>query len=187
MKKNTPTNIDRRKFLFNSSVSLTWLVLSTSPFLIGCKKPYQRKPEILDLGPIKEFFFDVQHVQDVACLVYRASTGWAVLSTRCTYEGCELTYQENTLLCPCCRSRYNHAGIKISGKAPLNLPWYAMDIKEKNLVADAGKVVGPEYRFTIPELEDAINKIRQNISERGVKEGIEIPKFLLGSSDGEIG
>lgn len=187
MKKNTSTNIDRRKFLLNSSAGLTWLALSTSLLTIGCKRPYQRKPEILDLGPVKDLLFDVQHIQDVACLVYRADKGWATLSTRCTYEGCELTYQEHTLLCPCCRSRYNHVGIKISGKAPLNLPWYAMDIKEKNLIANSGKVVPPGTPFTVPELEEAIRIIRENISERGVKEGVKIPKILLGKSDGEIG
>ena len=131
--------------------------------LAACHKNYNRKAAVHRLGPVKDLLSAKQHNSAKRLLVIRDGGGWAALSTSCTYDGCDLTFQDSTLLCPCCRSLYDHMGIVMQGPASANLSWYEISYSEGNLFADSGKPVDASSRFTNPQLEAALKKLQEKL------------------------
>ena len=149
---------------------------------------YIRPAQELDLGPIKELLYQQVHRPAQAALVFRDIDGWSVLSLRCTYRGCDLTYQEPVLLCPCCRTRFTMAGMPHKGwPATVPLPWIDVYSRDGHLYANPGKKRPQAYRFTTQEIEEAIQELRARIKEEGLSDEIEIPSVLMGQGDGEVG
>ena len=180
----------RRSFLKGLLCSAPALVGASSMLgLLGCERHrYIRPAGELLLGSVRELLYSVVHVRSKAILVYRDVDGWRALSTRCTYQGCDLTYQEENLFCPCCRSYFDHEGNLIpGGKAEHPLPWVTMFYKDGSLYANPGKIVPPTYRFSTPEIEEAVRKLRERIKEEGLADEVKIPKILTGAGDGEPG
>ncbi len=157
--------------------------------LIGCERHrYIRPPGELDLGTVRELLYNVVNVRQRAVLVYRDTEGWRALSTRCTYNGCDTTYQDPILLCPCCRSQFDLEGRPLQGsKAKIAMPWMEISYRDGHLYADPGKVVAPTYRFTTPAIESAIAKLRERIKDESISDETKIPEILLGSGTGEPG
>lgn len=180
----------RRRFLSAilaapAAASLGAIALGTS----GCERHrYDRPAEELDLGTVRELLYSVVHVRPKAALVYRDSDGWRALSTRCTYNGCDCTYQDPILLCPCCRSTFDLEGrVRPGGMAKRDLPWMKIFYRDGHLWGNPGEVMPASYRFSDPRIEDAIRKLRERIKDEGIGDEAKIPDVLLGSGTGEPG
>lgn len=168
------------------------LMVASLPMFIGtqgCERHrYVRPGEELDLGTVRELLYSVVHVRTKSILVFRDADGWRALSTRCSYNGCDLTYQEPILLCPCCRSTFDMDGVpERGGLARRNLPWVKIEYKEGHLFAQPGEIVSSRTRFTTPEIEEAIRKLRERIKQEGVGDEVKIPEVLMGQGSGEGG
>lgn len=192
IKPQTTLTIGRRKFLHHLGALAC---VSSIPLLgSGCERHrYIRPAGELDLGPVKDLLYDVSNRKESSSLVFRDINGWAALSTRCTYRGCDLTYQEPVvgtalLLCPCCRTRYRLSGQPFDGwPATHPLPWMKIYYRDGHLYTDAGKHVGQKERFTTKEIEEAIQELRRRIKEKDISDGVKIPEVLMGKGDGELG
>jgi nitrite reductase/ring-hydroxylating ferredoxin subunit len=175
----------RRTFIFGIGGFLTLLLLG------GCKRHKYIRSEAqkgieLDLGTVKSLLYTVVHIPLKSVLVFRDMDGWRALSTRCTYEGCDLTFQDQqqVLFCPCCKSAYNTSGRPFEGsKASTNLPWMEIFYKEGHLYARPDKVVDEKYRFIDPQIEAAVRKLKMQVRDEKVADGTKIPESLLGSKD----
>lgn len=185
-------NLSRRQFLAYTALCSLPLLFGTT----GCERHrYIRPSGELDLGTVRELLYGIVHVRPKAALVFRDMDGWRVLSTRCSYNGCDTTYQssptntqEQILLCPCCRSMFDTQGRPLPGSiAKHNLPWMKIAYRDGHLFADPGELVPASYRFTTPEIEEAIRKLRERIKQEGVGDEVKIPEVLMGKSDGEPG
>lgn len=153
--------------------------------LLGaCKsRSYSRPPGLLNLGEVKTLLFEKQHIADKAILLYRDDQGWSALSTRSTYSGCDLTYQDQILLDSCSDSRFAHDGRVLRGPASRPLPWFGLMYKDNRLFVDTGEKVDASYRFTTPEIEKAIKELRRKLAEDDSARGVKIPQILLGEGD----
>ena len=176
--------INRREFLINIA-----LTLPTLAFLQACERHrYIRPEEELDLGTVKELLYSSTHIPIKSVLVYRDIDGWSALSTRCSYDGCDMTYQEPVLLCPCCKSRFTLDGIPYEGvTASRALPWIEVYYREGHLYANPGKIKDKKWRFTTPEIEEAIRKLRKEVKREDLDDEVKIPKLLTGEGDKEVG
>lgn len=147
--------------------------------MAGCERRYTRKNAVHNLGPVKDLLSSMQHIASKKMLVIRDDGGWAAMSTSCTYDGCDLTFQDTTLLCPCCRSLYDHGGSVLRGKATVGLSWYQISYSEGSLFADSGKPVDPSIRFTTPKLEAALKKLREKLQQNPnlLKDG-SVPRII---------
>ena len=176
--------ISRKQFIQNSS---GLMLLIASPALLsgilGCKRGYTRPAGEYNLGQVKDLLYTQQLVRERDILVYRNKDGWSALSTQCSYEGCALSYQEERFLCTCCGSVFDHFGSVLKGPAEAALPYLAINYSDGNLYADSSKVVTKEYRFTSPELEEAIARLEERIKKEGTRAGSQIPDILLGKGD----
>jgi nitrite reductase/ring-hydroxylating ferredoxin subunit len=154
----------------------------------GCNRHrYIRQAEELDLGAVEDLLYDKVHLRKHALVVFRDIDGWSALSARCTYIGCDLTYQDPVLLCPCCRSRFTLSGVPYSGyKAKEPLPWCDIYYKDGHLYANPGKVQTSKFRFTTPEIENAIRELRKQTKSEVLKGSVQIPEVLLGKGDNDL-
>lgn len=146
----------------------------------------EQKGVELDLGPVKSVLYNQVHVPIKSVFVSRDHDGWRAMSTRCTYEGCDLSvnFEQQMLHCPCCKSEYTTEGVPYVGsKASDPLPYLEIFYKEGHLYARADSVVKSTYRFSDKKIEDAIRKLKLQIKEQTIKDGVEIPSPLLGSKD----
>ncbi len=185
-------NPSRRDFLKFAGWCCVPLVFGT----LGCERHrYIRPAGELDLGTVRELLYGIVHVRSKSALVFRDVDGWRALSTRCSYNGCDTTYQssptnsaQQILLCPCCRSLFDLEGKPIPGSiAKHELPWMKMAYRDGHLFANPGDIAPASYRFTTPEIEEAIRKLRERIKQQGVGDEIKIPEVLMGKGDGEPG
>jgi len=178
------TYISRKQFIERSC---SILLLASSPVLIsslfGCKQGYTRDSAELNLGEVQDLLYTQQMIRDRDILVTRDNNGWSALSAQCTKEGCALSYQEERFLCTCCSSMFDHAGKVLKGPANSPLPYFEIRYTNGNLYADTSKIVASTYRFTSPELEEAIARLDQRIKKEGTREGTRIPEILLGKGD----
>lgn len=184
--------VSRRQFI--RLCAAVGLVAGLPIGLSACERHrYIRPAGAVDLGPVKDLLYDVSHRRDAAALVIRDIDGWAALSMRCTYRGCDLTYQEPVvgeavLLCPCCRTRFRLSGEPFEGwPATHALPWMNIFYKDGHLYADPGQPKPQSFRFTTPEIEEAIRELRRRIKDQEVSDNVEIPEVLMGEGDGEPG
>ncbi len=182
--------ITRRSFLRGSSAVFGLSLLSTT----ACERHrYIRPAAELELGSIDELLYSIVHIRSKAILLFRDADGWSALSTRCTYRGCDLTHQEiefrvEGLLCPCCRTRYTLRGIPHKGwPATHPLPWVDLSFKDGHLYANPGKQHPPSWRYSTPEIEEAIRTLRKRVREEKLKDEVTIPGLLTGKGDGEVG
>ena len=175
----------RRNFIKFSGLFIASL------YLTGCERhryvrEEQQKGLELDLGTVRSLLFNQVHLPIKSVIVFRDLDGWRVLSTRCTYEGCDLTLQSDNgpLFCPCCQSAFDIFGKPLAdSQAILNLPWMEIFYKEGHLYAQPGKVVDSTYRFSDPKIEDAVRKLRMQVRKENVADGVKIPEALLGGND----
>lgn len=151
--------------------------------LFGCKRGYVRDSGELNLGQVQDLLYTQQLIRDKDILVNRDPSGWSAMSTQCSYEGCALSYQEERFLCTCCGSVYSHAGAVLKGPAEIQLPYFEVKYLEGSFYADSSKVVASNYRFTSPELEEAIARLDERIKKEGTRAGSQIPDILLGKGD----
>jgi hypothetical protein len=71
--------------------------------------------------------------------------------------------------------------------ATRNLPWMEVYYRDGHLYGNPGKIRPKSWRFTTPEIEEAIRKLRKRIKEEGLKDEVKIPPILYGKGDGEFG
>ncbi len=185
--------LTRRDLLRVTLKSLPLLALGGASVtgLAGCTRHrYERPAGELDLGPVHELLYANVHVRSKAILLFRTADGWRALSSRCTYIGCDLTFQEPVLLCPCCRSLFDLEGRVIEGSvAKENLPWVGLDYRKEDghLIANPGRVVSASTYYTTPEIEEAIRDLRERVKAEGIADEVKIPELLKGEGDQEPG
>lgn len=187
--KPDSTGLTRRQLLTSAGVAASGIVLASAGLLTGCERHrFERPCEELDLGPVEQLLYRRVHLRKPAVLVNRDIDGWSVLSTRCTYIQCDLTFQEPQLLCPCCKSRYDLDGLPYAGwPATVPLPWCDVYHRDGHLFANPCKHRSPSWRFTTPEIEEAIRELRKRIKTEGLGDEVKVPEILLGNSDNEPG
>lgn len=158
-------------------------------FTACTKHRYIRPAGRLELGKVRELLYTSIHVRSKATMVFRDAEGWKALSARCTYNGCDLThqFQTQTFFCPCCKSEFDINGKPISGVASVPLPWMTMSYQDGYLYAEPEKIVDAKYRFTTPEIEQAIREAQIPIKELSVEDEVKIPEILQGKGDGNNG
>ena len=156
---------------------------------VACERHrYIRPAEELDLGKVKSLLYRQVHLPEKSVLVFRDVDGWSVLSTRCTYRGCDLTFQDPVLLCSCCRTRFTLEGVPHSGwPATRPLPWLNVTYRDGNLYASTDIARDKEWRFTTPNIEKAIRELRLRSKEEGFGDETKIPDVLIGKGDREVG
>ena len=143
-------------------------LLAVALFLPACKKSFVRPAKLHALGPIDQFLFTKVYLPERKMMIYRDDKGWSALSTRCTLEGCDLSYQDTSFFCPCCRGEYDLLGRVIAGKPSRSLPWYEMSYNDGRFFADSGKPVRASYRFTTPQLEKILSRLKVEIREQRI-------------------
>ena len=164
----------RREFLKGA------LAFAASTVFFGCEQTFVRPEQEFDLGEVKNLLYANQHLRSLSLLVSRDGTGWRTMSTRCTHDGCDLTYQQQNLLCMCCYSIFAHSGEILKGPARISLPYYRMSYREEHLYADTAQSIAPTERFTTPEIEAAIAGVKQRLEYESARPGARIPDSLLG-------
>jgi len=175
-------NFSRRIFIVGGISSLGFLACERSAY----RREEEQKNVALDLGPVRNLLYTQIHIPIKAILLFRDIDGWSAISTRCTYNGCDLTFQEPTLFCPCCKSSFSLDGDPYSGDyATIPLPWIEVGYKEGHLYAYPGKVVSKKKRFTTPEIESAIRKLKLQIRDPSVSSEARIPEAVLGGTGEE--
>jgi hypothetical protein len=171
-------NFSRRFFILGGVSSIGLMACERSIY----KREEEQKDLELDLGPVKTLLYTQIHIPVKAVLLFRDIDGWSALSTRCTYHGCDLTFQEPILLCPCCKSQFGMDGQAYAGGvATRPLPWVEVNYKHGHLYAYPGKVVDSKKRFTTPEIEAAVRKLKLQIRDPNIASEAKIPDALLGS------
>ncbi|MDD2941873.1 MAG: Rieske (2Fe-2S) protein [bacterium] len=91
---------------------------------------YELAPRLLRLGLVRDLLFPAQKIEYASALVVRDDEGWGAMSARCSREGCDLSWEETKLVCPCCRSAWNLKGELLGGKARHPLPWFKVGLRE---------------------------------------------------------
>lgn len=171
------------------------LVLGTC-FLPGCindrqtnqtrwfERDYWRKPKEYRLGKLKEFLYDQAFQREFSFLVVRDKQGWGTMDARCTYNGCDLSYNSTVFVCPCCQSVFSHQGQVLRGPATRDLPWYNMSYRDNQLFVEVGQKVAPSFRFTQPDIESAIKKLNLTVGQENDIEIIPVSRELMGDDSG---
>lgn len=150
------------------------------------REAYIRPEGLYPLGDLMNLLYEKQHIRDQAILVFLDEGGWSSMSARCSYEGCDLTYQSDTFLCACCRSVYDHYGAVLKGPATHDLPYYEMTFKNDQLQADTSKIVPKSHRFMKPEIKDLVQELRRKVLEEG-RGSVKIPRVLTGKGSEDNG
>ena len=71
--------------------------------------------------------------------------------------------------------------------ARYDLPWMKVSYRDGHLYADPSETKPPTWRFSDPQIEEAIRKLRERIKDEGVGDEAKIPEILLGEGTGEPG
>ncbi len=157
-----------------------FLQLSVLSLVLGCEKSFRRSAMRYDLGAVDQLLYSEQFIRDSSFLLKRDAAGWSVMSTRCSKDGCELSFQDQILTCSCCGSWFTHQGDPHRGAASSPLPYYRLSFEDDHLIADSGEEVSRKERFTTPEIEEILRRVRERLSREGIRPGVEIPDALLG-------
>lgn len=191
MPEKTRMNSERKPELLSrrEAIKVIAVLVPLAASIVSCARHrYNRPAGELNLGTVRELLYSQVHLRSQAVLVLRDTDGWSALSTRCSYEGCDLTFQEPVLLCPCCHTRFNLDGTPQPGwPATRPLPWIEVYYREGRLYADPGKVKPASYRFTTPEIEEAVRKLKERVKEEGLIDEVKVPGVLKGEGDREYG
>lgn len=172
----------RRLFILGGISSVGLLACDRSVY----RREEEQKNQELDLGPVKNLLYTQIHIPVKSVLLFRDIDGWSALSARCTYHGCDLTFQEPVLLCPCCKSTFSLDGQPhADGVATVPLPWIEVGYKDGHLYAYPGKVVSKSKRFTTPDIEAAVRKLKLQVRDPSISSEAKIPESLLGARDPE--
>ncbi len=150
--------------------------------LVSCKQAYHRPAGEHDMGDVGDLLYSEQHNRPRALLIFRDDQGWSALSTQCSHDGCDLTYQDQMLVCSCCQSKYDKQGRVVHGPSEEALPFFEIRYKDNHLYANSAKIVDENYRFTTPEIEAAIAALRERVKKEGVRTVVRIPEILLGNA-----
>lgn len=85
-------------------------------------------PQKLNLGPLSRFAPGLTtFVPSARVYVKRDEGGVRAMSGVCTHLGCTVREEGEAFVCPCHGSRYDHEGHVVSGPAPANLSFLALE------------------------------------------------------------
>ena len=177
--KSTPASIERRTLLKRLLILVPGILIC--PAVSSCKsESYTRPARSYSLGEIRNFLFKKVFLREKQLLVVRKSKGWSALSTKCSREGCDLTYQEKSFYCPCCSSHFSHEGKVLKGPASINLPWLAVGSKGNLFEVDSGKIVSSTTTYTTDEIENVIKEYGFEFKEVDEidMEAVKLPKIF---------
>ena len=185
MSKPTKTqSISRR-----TAITYTSLLIGS----IACSRdPYKRPSARLNLGHIKSLAFSQVHLRDQSVMVFRDEEGFRALSTRCSYDSCDLSYHDRTetpyLICPCCKSIYSLDGIPTS-RSTATTPLNFLDLyyKDNHLYAEASSVRPVSWRFKSEEIDEYFRAHGLKIKPQSISDGVHVPKVVLGGGDSSPG
>ncbi len=164
----------------NRREALKFVFLIPTSIFFGCERSYERESGTFELGKVEDLLLPHQMIQNRSFLVYLDDGGWSALNTRCTYDGCGLSFRKDHLSCSCCRSVFQMDGRVEKGPAENPLTWHEISFEGGKLFADAGKPVEATYRFTNPGIEKAVARLRELVKEEGTNKPVVIPDVLLG-------
>lgn len=161
-------NMNRREFLF-------LLIIAAAT---GCQRRFVRPGGEHQLGELKDLLRKRTVLRESGFLVFRDDQGWSVISSLCTYDGCNLTYQGKGFLCSCCGSRFTEQGGVLNGPTQEVLPWFEIHFADNRLFTDSAKIVDQNYRFTNAEVETIVSQLMSQGAT--TDEAPKVPEVLLG-------
>jgi cytochrome b6-f complex iron-sulfur subunit len=81
----------------------------------------------LSLGVPSDFKMrTVTWLREPQLFVVRDERGFGAFSSRCTHLGCTVRRTAEGFACPCHGARYDAKGLRVSGPARRDLPWFAL-------------------------------------------------------------
>lgn len=159
--------LSRRAFLQKSGLVMQLIAISS--LLPSCvRRQYIRSAQKCRLGPPLTFFFPFQIATEHAIAVKRRDKGWSAMDARCTYEGCDLSFDGKSLFCPCCKSIYSLEGSVLSPPAETPLKHWRMSYESGHLIAFAGDSVERDQFFSLPELEEEMAPLVEKYAKEGL-------------------
>jgi len=177
--KYAPGPIERRSVLKRLLLLVPGILIC--PAVSSCKnESYTRPAQSYSLGEIRNYLFKKVFLREKQLLIVRQEKGWSALSTKCSREGCDLTYQEKSFYCPCCSSHFSHEGRVLKGPASKNLLWLAISSKGNLFEVNSGKVVSPKTTYTTDEIEKVIKEYGFEFKEVDEidLEAVKLPKVF---------
>ena len=188
------------KFAITAGVFTTLVLIIVFIVRNNFTPSYTRPAEIIDLGEIRYLLGRETYLRDQSVLVFfDEQKGWAVMSARSTINGCDLTYLDKFMFCPCSRVYWDHSGRPVSGQKAGNLPFFqlyyekyddgqGMKVEKKmHLLVNTAKIV-PPFQYLGPEgVLAAVPKIKEINELQQVNSAAKIPEVLKGKPDGSLG
>lgn len=94
-------------------------------------------PETVDVGVVADYSAD--GVKDSFAkankfFVIRLENKLFAPSSVCTHKSCALKIKEDTITCPCHRSKFTDAGAVVNGPAKVALPRYAISVNDQGRI-----------------------------------------------------
>jgi len=126
-------------------------------WIAGCNGARTRPYGYIRLGAVSELAADEQLFPELRLLLRRDHMGFFVMSLMCPKDLYELRPREGGFDCPFCHSHFGGDGTRISGDAPVDLPYYRLDLDRgeydgaaNTLYAEVGREVGRSWRLQVP-------------------------------------
>jgi Rieske Fe-S protein len=94
-------------------------------------------PTTVDVGVVAEYSAD--GVKDAFAksgrfFVIRRENKLFASSSVCTHKSCALKIKEDTITCPCHRSKFTNTGTVVNGPAKVPLPRYGISVNEQSRI-----------------------------------------------------
>ena len=139
-------------FLFRQFLAVCLLLCAFA----GCDGARSRPYGYIRLGPVSELATDEQLFPELRLLLRRDHIGYFVMSTLCPKDLYPVRQADGGFDCPFCHSRFQSNGVRISGDAPADLPYYRLDLNRgdydgavNTLYAEVGREVGRGWRLQV--------------------------------------
>lgn len=161
----------RRKVLSRLGVGATLLALGGQAYAFMrslVPNVLYESPQRYKVGTPDQFNEGPTFLEDKRIFVFRQKNTFHAISATCTHLGCTVKMQrlnqpkkvsvrgreieeQAEFACPCHGSKYYGDGTNYSGPAPRPLDYYKLELSpdDGQLLVDASKVVGQDFRLTV--------------------------------------
>jgi len=135
------SNLTRRELLVGISAGL-------AGSLVACTKQEESVPRKVSLGSVNKFSEGANVLSLERILLLKDKEGFAAMQLVCTHQSCALQATPNGFSCPCHGAQFSESGKVLRGPANKDLPWFALEIVEGELIVDLSKEVSSDWRIS---------------------------------------